>query len=477
MKNRSTSLGLAITLFVAIGAPAWALPDSVAALMRTHGLSESALSVVIRRVGEKKSAISHNPSVMRNPASTMKVVTTAAALQLLGPQFQWRTDALTNGRVVGNTLEGDLILRGSGDPWLVIERFWLLAKKLRDAGIAHIRGDLVIDDTRFDRKAIGSQAIDGKSMRTYNTPPSALLVNFGATVITIDSNPGGFQVYADPAATTLNIKNNVTLNSDDCTTKGRRITLDLDVAAKSSELRVGGFYPKNCGPTTFSRTLLPHDQYVYGVFKALWQQLGGTFEGTWRYGKTPTKASVLAELESATLTEVIRYINKFSNNVMARNLLLSLASESGTVPATPEKAEQVIKIWLEKNAIAMPGLKIDNGAGLSREARLSAEGLAALLEAAVRLPWWPEFLGSLPIAEVDGSLKKRFHNLAEPGRLRLKTGLLKDVRALAGYVIDRKGDIWVVVILHNDPRAAQPIGIEIQHHLLETIFEDRPVSG
>ena len=118
----------------------------------------------------------------------------------------------------------------------------------------------------------------------------------------------------------------------------------------------------------------------------------------------------------------------------------------------------------------MPKLNIDNGAGLSRDARISAQGLAALLESAATWAWWPEFLGSLPIAEVDGSLKKRFHNIAQPGRLRLKTGLLKDARALAGYVIDRNGDLWVVVILHNGPRAAQPIGIEIQHRILETLF-------
>ena len=177
---------------------------------------------------------------------------------------------------------------------------------------------------------------------------------------------------------------------------------------------------------------------------------------------------IAAELESVSLAEVIRYINKFSNNVMARNLLLTLGSNHP--PATPAKAATVIKKWLDQSGVMMPKLNIDNGAGLSRDARISAQGLAALLESAVTWPWWPEFLGSLPIAEVDGSLKKRFHNIAQPGRLRLKTGLLKDARSLAGYVIDRNGDLWVVVILHNEPRAAQPIGIEIQHRILKTLF-------
>jgi len=462
---------LSVSLAAASG-----LPDSVEQVLRSGALSPDNLSVVMRRVGSEKSEIHHNASVPRNPASAMKVVTTAAALQLLGPQFQWRTDALTNGRIVGNTLEGDLILRGGGDPWLVIERFWLLAKKLRDAGIAHIRGDVIIDDTLFNRGAIETPAIDGKATRTYNTSPNALLVNFGATVITVDAEPQGVRISVDPPTTTLKINNAVTLNNDDCTTKGRRITLNLQRGKKDSTLTVGGFFPRGCGASSYSRTLLPHGPYVYGVFAGLWQQLGGTLAGDWRYGPSPSNTRTLAQLASTTLTEVIRYINKFSNNVMARNLLLSIASEAGATSATPAQAERLIKAWLAENSITMPQLHIDNGAGLSREARLTAEGLANLLESAVAMPYWPEFLGSLPIATVDGSLRKRFHNITEPGRLRLKTGLLKNVRALAGYAIDRSGDIWVVVILHNDPRASQAIGIEIQHQLLESIFEGQPSS-
>ena len=423
----------------------------------------------MRRVGAQKSEIQHNATLARNPASAMKLVTTAAALQLLGPQHRWRTQALVDGEVQGNTLDGDLILKGGGDPWLVIERFWLLARQLRDRGIAHIRGDLVIDDTLFDRRTIDTNAIDGKSTRTYNTPPNALLVNFGATAITIASRQNAVHISAKPPATTLKIQNTVDLNNADCAQKGRRIQFDLKQGASGATLSVGGRYPGGCGASTYRRTLLPHGPYVYGVFKALWQQLGGTLTGGWRYARTPDSAVTAAELESVSLAEIIRYINKYSNNVMARNLLLALASDRP--PATPAKARHVIEDWLSQSGVAMPALHIDNGAGLSRDARISAQGLAALLETAVRLPWWPEFLGSLPIAEVDGSLKKRFHNLAQPGRLRLKTGLLKDVRALAGYVIDRKGDIWVVVILHNGPRATQPVGIEIQHQLLKTLFQ------
>lgn len=465
---KRSALAALISLLSLSSTKAAGLPDPVDKLLRSNGLSPDNLSVVMRRVGAQKSEIRHNATVARNPASAMKLVTTAAALQLLGPQHRWHTQALVHGQVQGNTLDGDLILKGGGDPWLVIERFWLLARQLRDRGIAHIRGDLVIDDTLFDRWVIDTKSIDGKSTRTYNTSPSALLVNFGATAITISSRQNTVNISAKPPATTLKIHNTVDLSNADCAQKGRRIQLDLKQGALSTTLSVGGRYPAGCGASTYRRTLLSHGPYVYGVFKALWQQLGGTLSGGWRYAKTPDSAMPMAKLESVSLAEIIRYINKFSNNVMARNLLLTLGTHHP--PATPDKAATKIKKWLDQSGVMMPKLNIDNGAGLSRDARISAQGLAALLESAATWAWWPEFLGSLPIAEVDGSLKKRFHNIAQPGRLRLKTGLLKDTRALAGYVIDRNGDLWVVVILHNGPRAAQPIGIEIQHRMLETLF-------
>ena len=357
---------------------------------------------------------------------------------------------------------------------MVIERFWLLARQLRERGLTHIQGNLVLDDSLFERKAIGRKAIDGKHQRSYNTLPSALLVNFGATSLVFDSRMGRLAVYADPAATTLRLVNAVKQDKTSCANRLRRITLESTAHTQQTDVQLGGTYPANCGQSTLRRTLLPHGQYVYGVFKALWQELGGTLSGNWVYGKTPAQAKALGTLDSVFLADVIRHTNKFSNNVMARNLLLTLASEFAITPATPAKGAKVIQDWLDASGVLMPALRIDNGAGLSRDARLSAAGLATLLEKATTEPWWPEFVGSLPIATVDGSLRRRFHGIARPGRLRLKTGLLRDVRTLAGYAIDPSGNTWVVVILHNHPRATDAVGVKIQHKLLETLFQNQP---
>ena len=451
-----------------------ALPESVARLMQTNGIPLDSISVVIRRVGSQTSQIAHQSHTPRNPASVMKLVTTAAALNLLGTQHRWQTQALIDGALRDDTLQGNLILRGSGDPWLVIERFWLLARQLRERGLTHIQGDLVLDDSLFDRKAIGRKTIDGKTRRSYNTLPNALLVNFGATSLVLDSRMGRLTVHADPAATTLRLVNSVKQDKTSCANRLRRITLESAAHTQQTNVQLGGLYPANCGQSILRRTLLPHGQYVYGVFKALWQELGGTLSGGWAYGKTPARAKVLGALDSVLLADVIRHTNKFSNNVMARNLLLTLAGEFAAIPATPAKGAKVIEDWLDASGVLMPALRIDNGAGLSRDARLSAAGLATLLEKATTEPWWPEFVGSLPIATVDGSLRRRFHGIARPGRLRLKTGLLRHVRTLAGYAIDRSGNTWIIVILHNHPRAADAVGIEIQHKLLETLFQNQP---
>ncbi|MBT7109262.1 MAG: D-alanyl-D-alanine carboxypeptidase/D-alanyl-D-alanine-endopeptidase [Proteobacteria bacterium] len=476
MNKKLIQLALATVLIATVSTSTLALDTSFQKLLDRNHVTPDSISVVIRRVRDGKLLVNHNPRTPRNPASAMKLVTTAAALQLLGPTHHWKTEALVDGTVRNNALDGNLILRGNGDPWLVIERLWLLAKRIQNQGITHINGDLVLDNTVFDQSKISNKTIDGKTRRTYNTPPNALLINFGATEINISANNSIVTTRVNPPATTLKIKNNIQLSNDHCNTGGRRITLDLKVESKKTILRLGGSYPRNCGPRSLRYNLLPHDQYVYGVFKSLWQKMGGTLSGEWRYDKTPDGATVIADLDSVPLAEVIRYVNKFSNNVMARNLLLSLNASLNTQPGTPSRGRDAIDRWLHSNSLHLSELQIDNGAGLSRVARISAADLTTLLEGMTSMSWWPEFLGSLPTATVDGSLKNRFHNIAEPGRIRMKTGLLKNVRSLAGYAIDRQGDIWVVAILHNSAQAHQSNGIKVQHQILELLFEDQPTS-
>jgi D-alanyl-D-alanine carboxypeptidase/D-alanyl-D-alanine-endopeptidase (penicillin-binding protein 4) len=189
---------------------------------------------------------------------------------------------------------------------------------------------------------------------------------------------------------------------------------------------------------------------VERLFRALWRELGGNLAGRVREGITPASARLIAVQESPPLGEVVRDVNKYSNNVMARQIFLSL---DATRPATPEGAQRRIKGWLAAKSLSLPELMLDNGSGLSRNERISADGLGALLLAAWRSPVMPELMSSLPLAGVDGTLKKRLNGSTATGRAHLKTGYLDGVRAIAGYVLDNADRRWVVVFLINDPRS------------------------
>jgi D-alanyl-D-alanine carboxypeptidase/D-alanyl-D-alanine-endopeptidase (penicillin-binding protein 4) len=186
---------------------------------------------------------------------------------------------------------------------------------------------------------------------------------------------------------------------------------------------------------------------VERLFRALWRELGGTLSGRLREGETPASARLLATHESPPLGEIVRDVNKWSNNVMARQLFLSTTNAR---PATPETARARIDKWLQEKGV--DGTVLDNGTGLSRNERVTAEGLGKLLLAAWKSPVMPEMMASLPIAGSDGTLKKRFGNSAAAGRAHLKTGYIEGVRAIAGYVLDRNGQRWVVVGILNDPQ-------------------------
>jgi D-alanyl-D-alanine carboxypeptidase/D-alanyl-D-alanine-endopeptidase (penicillin-binding protein 4) len=211
-------------------------------------------------------------------------------------------------------------------------------------------------------------------------------------------------------------------------------------------------------------------EFAFGTFKTYWQQSGGTLEGGLELGVVPKDARLLYTHDSLTLAEVIRLVNKFSSNVMARHLLLTLAAEKAGRPATAAAGRRVIEEFLDSRGIRIPQLVIENGSGLSRDERITAEGLADVLEAAWRSPYEAEFAASLPLSAVDGTLRRRFGGPEMEGRLRMKTGSLQDVSALAGYVSAASGRTYVAVIILNHPGAERGAGEAVQAALVDWVF-------
>ena len=433
------------------------LPAPVARVLKSAGVPASAVAVLVQDVDARMPRASFNADKPMNPASAMKLLTTYAALELLGPAYTWKTEALATAPLKDGVLEGDLVLKGTGDPKLGFEQFWLLLRQLRAKGLREIRGDLVLDRSHFAPDSHDPARFDGEPLRPYNVGADALLLNYKALRLTFmpDAAAKTVSVSAEPAPAQFDLVNLLKLAEGACpATWYEGIRMDLAHTDAAARLILTGGYPAACGEKTRHVAVLGHPQFVAGVFRQLWTELGGSLHGGWREGAAPAGARLLARAESPALAEVVREINKYSNNVMARQLYLTLGAESAKRPARGEDAEAAVRGWLAQKALPMPELAIENGAGLSRSDRISADSLGRLLLAAFASPVMPEFLASLPLAGIDGTMKRRANGNGVAGQAHVKTGYLDGVRTLAGYVLDRRGRRVVVVFLANHPNAA-----------------------
>ena len=434
--------------------PANTLPEPVARALAQAGIPESAIGVYVQEIGAAEPVLSIGADRSLNPASSMKLVTTYAGLELLGPAYVWNTDVLTDGMLMQDVLAGNLYLKGSGDPKLTLENFWLLLRNLRARGVREIRGDLVLDRRLFAEELQDPGAFDDQPTRPYNTGPSALLVNFKAVTLTFipDAVSRTVRIAAEPPLPQVQVINNLKLVDGSCGDWVGKLRLDSQGNADAARLTFNGNYPLDCGEGMRSFSVMGHRQYIGALFTQLWRDLGGTFSGQVRDGATPDQARRLATARSLSLSEIVRDVNKYSNNVMARQLFLSLAMNNGA-PATTAAAANSVKQWLALKGIAVPELVLENGSGLSRIERISARNLGAVLLNAYASPVMPELMASLPVAAVDGTLRKRLKSAEVAGQAHVKTGSLSGVRSIAGYVLDAQGNRVVVVFMVNHANA------------------------
>jgi D-alanyl-D-alanine carboxypeptidase/D-alanyl-D-alanine-endopeptidase (penicillin-binding protein 4) len=203
----------------------------------------------------------------------------------------------------------------------------------------------------------------------------------------------------------------------------------------------------------------------------LWRQAGGQFRGGMLRAPTPPSARLLLTHESEPLSEIVRVTNKYSSNMMARSLVLAIAAEMNGTPATPAAGEETIVGWLKTRGLVFPELVIGNGSGLSRDARISAESMAQLLIGARESRYAPEFLTSLALGGLDGTLQKRFQAVEDPSRIRMKTGSLRDVSSIAGYVVGKSGKTYAVVVFVNHAGAQNGIGEPIQASVIDWVLK------
>ena len=436
------------------------LPKTVLDELKRAGIPVSSVAVVVQEEHAHGPAISVNGKAAVNPASTMKLLTTMSALETLGPAYRWKTEAYLDGKLEQGVLQGNLVIKGYGDPKLTEEQLWLWLRELRQRGLREIRGDIVLDRSFFVPLSHDPAEFDNDPTRAYNVGPDALLLNFNALQLHLIPDGNSTLALLEPNLAGYKVRNSVT-TSDKLSCRSEDA---FGAHLEGHDIVLEGYIPEGCGAVDDYVSLLPHDEYFYAVFNALWQELGGKLLGKVREGRVAEDQVAYATHLSPPLSEVIRDINKFSNNIMARQLFLTMGAADGQA-ADVERSSAAIRLWLDGQRLSFPELVLENGAGLSRQERISAAHLAMVLQRAASSLYSAELEASLPILGMDGTVKKRFKNCALSGHAHLKTGTLDGVKAIAGYVHTQSGRQWIVVFIINHPNAA--LGQVAQDALIE----------
>ena len=455
--NRRFWVAVILGLATAVG-NAQNLPAEVDAALARAKVPRDAVSIlVVDAQGKATARVSHRAAVPMNPASLMKLVTTYAALDLLGPAYTWSTPVFVEGAVRDGTLFGNLYIKGQGDPKLVSERLWLLLRRVQGLGVKTIAGDIVLDRSAFENVEVDPSLFDGEPLRPYNAAPDALLLNFKAVVMTFvpDRSANTVHIQFEPPLAGVQMQPSAPLSDAPCGDYRAALKADFSDPAV---IRFTGSYPASCGEKVWGVAYADSKSYATRAVEGMWREIGGKLAGSVRYGSVPATLTRPAfEVSSPPLPEVIRDINKYSNNVMAQQLFLTLSLQpktagSATSLATLATSRDVVQRWWRSSISADDVPVLDNGSGLSRSERISASALGKLLQSAYASPVMPELMSSLPITGVDGTLRGR--RSAARGSAHLKSGTLRDVAGVAGYVLANSGKRYVVVMIINQPGAA-----------------------
>jgi D-alanyl-D-alanine carboxypeptidase/D-alanyl-D-alanine-endopeptidase (penicillin-binding protein 4) len=430
---------------------AQAMPPEVDAALQRARVPHDAVAVLLQEAGTGRTLLSHNAQTPVNPASLAKLLTTLAALDQLGPAWTWSTPVWLQGSVSEGVLDGSLFIKGTGDPKLVVERVWLLLRRVQQLGVREIRGDIVLDRSAFAAQPADPAEFDGDPTRPYNVQPDALLLNFKSVTYSFvpDAPRGVALVGVDPVLAGTQVDRSVRLSAGPCDDWRGNLKASF---ADATRVRFAGTFPAACGELVWPVADADPASYNARLIEALWRDLGGKLSGRVLDGSAPAGVKPSFEVKSPPLADMVRDINKYSNNVMAQQLFLTLALQRQPAqPATAEAARALLRDWLTLRVGELPpGMHLDNGSGLSRETRLSAALLVRLLQQAWSSPSMPELLSSLPINGLDGTLRR---SRATPGRAHLKTGSLRDVAGVAGYVLSDSGRRYVLVAIINHPNA------------------------
>lgn len=446
------------------------LPWGIRQVLKQSNVDTNHMGVFVLRVGDREPMLAYNENAAQSPASVMKLVTTYTALGTLGVSYRWPTEIYSTGHLKGGNLKGNLIIKGYGSPDFKTADLRKMLHQLRRKGVRNFKGNLVFDDTYFQVPHVNPGSFDGKRYETYNAQPNALLFNEKTSRYIVSNVRGRPRIYTPTPARNVRVVNKIRSVKGRCRGRSRSPRMSISSSSKGHVVTFSGRYSKRCGKRSYKQAITDSSSMMYSSIKRMWKkEMGGSINARFVRGRVPQNARLLHRHLSAPLSQIIQKVNKDSNNLMARQIMLTIGARRLGAPSNPRKSEQAIKQWLASVGLKFNELRIENGSGLSRWSRISTRHVGELLLHAYNGPYRQYFSNSLAIAGKDGTIKRRFRRSPVAGKGRFKTGSLRDARGIAGYVRGIDGHDYIVSILHNG-KAARRRGKRAHDALIEWAY-------
>ncbi len=385
------------------------------------------------------------------PASISKLVTAATSISQFPPGTKFKTSLWSTASVENGVLKGDLILRGGGDPGFVSETMWYLVNVFVRSGVKTIEGDLIVDDSLFDKLRFDPSRQKERVDRAYDAPTGAMSFNWNSVNVFV--RPGAkagepARVFADPENGYIQLKSKVETTGNGGKTS---VEVDRDEATKGpgDVVVVSGKIALDSKEVVVYKNITQPDLWAGYNLRAFLQQRGIEIKGAIKNGTTPGQAKLMAEAESKPIQDALSDMNKFSNNYIAEMLTKNLAAAQNP-PGTIEKGMKILNQYMEKIGVPSNQYELYNPSGLTRDNKASAYAFWRVLnDMKTQFRYQPEFLNSLPIAGIDGTLKNRMKGSAAERWVRAKTGFLTGVVSLAGYAGRSDGTVIPFVFIYN----------------------------
>jgi len=425
------------------------LQQALDAIVAQTTLHAARAGIVVASLDSGQVLYAHDPDALLNPASNVKLYTSAAVLARLGPEYRFDTEVLADAAPSGGAVKS-LYVKGKGDPTFVTERVWALAGDIAHRGVKVVNGDIVVDDAYFDGEREGPGYDQEKGDRSYLAPIGALSLNFNSVAIHVAAGARAGdkgRVEVEPASEYVEIDN----RAKTVKANGRRRVTPASFRLPNGRQRivVDARLPLGSRDQVFYRKIDDPPAYFGFTLKRLLELRGVKVKGQVRHGGAPAGAKLLVVAESESLGEIVRKLDKTSNNFVAEQLLKTLGAEKKGPPGSWPKGVEAVEDFLAEAGIPRGAYVMKNGSGLNDTNRFSARQTVTLLrEMWRRFPVMADFVAALPVAGKDGTTRWRMEGCE--GRLRAKTGTLESVTSLSGYVETAGRDRLVFSILVND---------------------------